>query len=47
MAFDGPDFQSCTPGDSLRLLDAYDVPLVGKHAVAVGRSPIPGKPIPG
>lgn len=45
MTFEGPDFHSCTPGDSLRLLDAYDVPLVAKHAVAVGRSPIPGKPV--
>jgi Tetrahydrofolate dehydrogenase/cyclohydrolase, NAD(P)-binding domain len=45
MAFDGPAFHSCTPGDSLRLLDACDVPLVGKHAVAAGRSPIPGESV--
>lgn len=45
MAFDEPGFHSCTPGGILRLLDAYDVPLEGKHAVVVGRSPILGKPV--
>ncbi len=29
----------------MRLLDAYDVNLVGRHAVVVGRSPILGKPV--
>jgi methylenetetrahydrofolate dehydrogenase (NADP+)/methenyltetrahydrofolate cyclohydrolase len=33
------------PAGILRLLDAYDVPLSGMHAVVVGRSPILGKPI--
>ena len=36
---------SCTPGGILRLLDAYEVDLRGKHAVVVGRSPILGKPV--
>lgn len=45
MAFDEPGFHSCTPGGILRLLDAYDVPLAGRHAVVVGRSPILGKPV--
>lgn len=45
MAFDEPGFHSCTPDGILRLLDAYDVPLAGKHAVVVGRSPILGKPV--
>ena len=45
MAFDLPCFHSCTPGGILRLLDAYDVELSGKHAVVVGRSPILGKPV--
>jgi methylenetetrahydrofolate dehydrogenase (NADP+)/methenyltetrahydrofolate cyclohydrolase len=31
MAFDEPGFHSCTPGGILRLLDAYDVALSGKH----------------
>lgn len=29
----------------MRLLDAHDVRLAGKHAVVVGRSPILGKPV--
>jgi methylenetetrahydrofolate dehydrogenase (NADP+) / methenyltetrahydrofolate cyclohydrolase len=45
MAFGEPGFESCTPGGILRLLDAYDVDLRGKHAVVVGRSPILGKPV--
>jgi methylenetetrahydrofolate dehydrogenase (NADP+) / methenyltetrahydrofolate cyclohydrolase len=44
MALGEPGFVSCTPGGILRLLDAYDVDLVGRHAVVVGRSPILGKP---
>ncbi len=38
-------FQSCTPGGIIRLLDAYQLPLEGQHAVVVGRSPILGKPV--
>lgn len=45
MAFGLPGFDSCTPGGIMRLLDAYDVDLSGKHAVVVGRSPILGKPV--
>ncbi|WP_120005320.1 bifunctional 5,10-methylenetetrahydrofolate dehydrogenase/5,10-methenyltetrahydrofolate cyclohydrolase [Nesterenkonia muleiensis] len=45
MAFGEPGFHSCTPGGILRLLDAYEVELAGKHAVIVGRSPILGKPV--
>ncbi|MGX6511675.1 bifunctional 5,10-methylenetetrahydrofolate dehydrogenase/5,10-methenyltetrahydrofolate cyclohydrolase [Rhodococcus sp. SJ-2] len=45
MAFDENGFHSCTPGGILRLLDAYDVPLAGRHAVVIGRSPILGKPV--
>ncbi|GAA1018085.1 bifunctional protein FolD [Acrocarpospora pleiomorpha] len=44
MSFGLPGFQSCTPGGIMRLLDAYDVELTGKHAVVVGRSAILGKP---
>jgi methylenetetrahydrofolate dehydrogenase (NADP+) / methenyltetrahydrofolate cyclohydrolase len=44
MAFGEPGFRSCTPGGILRLLQAYDVPLSGAHAVVIGRSPILGKP---
>jgi methylenetetrahydrofolate dehydrogenase (NADP+) / methenyltetrahydrofolate cyclohydrolase len=45
MAFDEPGFVSCTPGGILRLLDEYEVDIVGRHAVVVGRSPILGKPV--
>jgi methylenetetrahydrofolate dehydrogenase (NADP+) / methenyltetrahydrofolate cyclohydrolase len=45
MAFGEPGFHSCTPAGIVRLLDAYDVQLAGRHAVVVGRSPILGKPI--
>lgn len=38
-------YGSATPKGIMRLLEAYDVPLAGKHAVVVGRSPILGKPM--
>ncbi|WNI22575.1 bifunctional 5,10-methylenetetrahydrofolate dehydrogenase/5,10-methenyltetrahydrofolate cyclohydrolase [Streptomyces sp. ITFR-16] len=44
MGFGLPGFVSCTPGGIMRLLDAYEVPLPGKHAVVVGRSAILGRP---
>lgn len=34
-----------TPKGIMRLLEAYDIELEGKHAVVVGRSPILGKPM--
>jgi methylenetetrahydrofolate dehydrogenase (NADP+)/methenyltetrahydrofolate cyclohydrolase len=34
-----------TPKGIMRLLEAYDIPLAGRHAVVVGRSPILGKPM--
>jgi methylenetetrahydrofolate dehydrogenase (NADP+) / methenyltetrahydrofolate cyclohydrolase len=37
-------FASATPGAIMRLLAAYDVPVSGRHAVVIGRSPILGKP---
>lgn len=36
---------SATPAGIMRLLQHYDIPLEGKHAVVVGRSPILGKPM--
>ncbi|MEU2212582.1 bifunctional 5,10-methylenetetrahydrofolate dehydrogenase/5,10-methenyltetrahydrofolate cyclohydrolase [Streptomyces hygroscopicus] len=44
MSFALPGFVSCTPSGIMRLLEAYDVELAGKHAVVVGRSAILGKP---
>ncbi len=38
-------FSSATPKGIINLLKAYNIPLAGKEAVVVGRSPILGKPI--
>lgn len=38
-------FQACTPLGILTLLDHYQVPVEGRHAVVVGRSVILGKPM--
>jgi methylenetetrahydrofolate dehydrogenase (NADP+) / methenyltetrahydrofolate cyclohydrolase len=45
MAMDEPAYGSATPAGIMRLLDHYKIPLAGKHAVVVGRSPILGKPV--
>ncbi|MEL6222059.1 MAG: bifunctional methylenetetrahydrofolate dehydrogenase/methenyltetrahydrofolate cyclohydrolase FolD [Cyanobacteria bacterium J06627_8] len=37
--------QSCTPAGVMQLLDAYDLPLEGRHAVVIGRSILVGKPL--
>ncbi len=36
---------SCTPFGMIKLLEHYQIPLAGKHAVIVGRSNIVGKPM--
>lgn len=38
-------YGSATPQGIMRLLTHYEIPLVGQHAVVVGRSPILGKPM--
>ncbi|MEZ5538430.1 MAG: bifunctional methylenetetrahydrofolate dehydrogenase/methenyltetrahydrofolate cyclohydrolase FolD [Pseudomonadales bacterium] len=45
MAMGEPAYGSATPAGIMRLLAAYDIPLAGKHAVVLGRSPILGKPM--
>lgn len=45
MAMGEEAYGSATPQGIMRLLAAYDIPLQGKHAVVVGRSPILGKPM--
>lgn len=45
MAMDEEAYGSATPKGIMRLLEAYDIPLSGKHAVVVGRSAILGKPM--
>ncbi|WP_146022769.1 bifunctional 5,10-methylenetetrahydrofolate dehydrogenase/5,10-methenyltetrahydrofolate cyclohydrolase [Paenibacillus castaneae] len=44
-AFDYASFPSCTPAAIMAILDYYEIPIEGKHAVVVGRSPILGKPV--
>ncbi len=45
MAMNEPAYGSATPAGIMRLLAHYKIPLEGKHAVVVGRSPILGKPV--
>ena len=45
MAMDEDAYGSATPQGIMRILDAYEIDLTGKHAVVVGRSPILGKPM--
>ncbi|MDQ0113818.1 bifunctional 5,10-methylenetetrahydrofolate dehydrogenase/5,10-methenyltetrahydrofolate cyclohydrolase [Paenibacillus harenae] len=44
-AFGFADFPSCTPEAIVAILDYYHIPIEGKHAVVIGRSPILGKPV--
>jgi methylenetetrahydrofolate dehydrogenase (NADP+)/methenyltetrahydrofolate cyclohydrolase len=39
------DFVACTPAGMVELLDRYQIPMEGKHAVVIGRSVILGKPM--
>jgi len=45
MAMKESAYGSATPAGIMRLLKHYNIPLEGKHAVVVGRSPILGKPM--
>lgn len=45
MAMGVDAYGSATPKGIMRLLEAYDIPLAGKEAVVIGRSPILGKPM--
>lgn len=45
MSMGEPAYGSATPKGIMRLLEHYQVPLAGKHAVVVGRSAILGKPM--
>lgn len=44
-AFGYADYPSCTPAAIMAILDYYQIPIAGKHAVVIGRSPILGKPV--
>ncbi|MFC4320510.1 bifunctional 5,10-methylenetetrahydrofolate dehydrogenase/5,10-methenyltetrahydrofolate cyclohydrolase [Litchfieldia salsa] len=39
------EYPSCTPAAILEIIDYYKLPIEGKHAVVIGRSPILGKPV--
>lgn len=45
MAMQESAYGSATPAGIMRLLAHYEIPLSGKNAVVVGRSPILGKPM--
>jgi methylenetetrahydrofolate dehydrogenase (NADP+) / methenyltetrahydrofolate cyclohydrolase len=45
MAMGERAYGSATPAGIMRLLAHYDIPLSGRHAVVIGRSPILGKPM--
>lgn len=45
MAMGEKAYGSATPAGIMELLDYYKIPIEGKHAVVVGRSPILGKPV--
>ncbi|QQZ10237.1 bifunctional 5,10-methylenetetrahydrofolate dehydrogenase/5,10-methenyltetrahydrofolate cyclohydrolase [Heyndrickxia vini] len=38
-------YPSCTPAAIMSILNYYQIPIEGKHAVVIGRSPILGKPV--
>jgi methylenetetrahydrofolate dehydrogenase (NADP+)/methenyltetrahydrofolate cyclohydrolase len=45
MAMGEPAYGSATPGGIMRMLRHYNIPIEGREAVVVGRSPILGKPM--
>jgi methylenetetrahydrofolate dehydrogenase (NADP+) / methenyltetrahydrofolate cyclohydrolase len=45
MAMGEPAYGSATPAGIMKLLAHYEIPLEGRRAVVVGRSPILGKPM--
>ncbi len=45
MTMGEPAYGSATPAGIMKILDHYGIPIEGKHAVVVGRSPILGKPM--
>ena len=45
MSMNEPAYGSATPAGIMKLMQHYKLPVGGKHAVVVGRSPILGKPV--
>lgn len=40
-----PELIACTPYGVMKMLEYYNIPVAGKHAVIVGRSNLVGKPL--
>lgn len=45
LALGQPALLPSTPAGGMAILSHYDIPLSGRHAVVVGRSPVVGKPL--
>ena len=45
LALGEPVFPPCTPAGILELLDAWEIPIRGRHCVVVGRSLLVGRPL--
>ena len=45
LALGEPGFRPCTPAGILALLDAYEIPVRGRHCVILGRSTLVGRPL--
>jgi methylenetetrahydrofolate dehydrogenase (NADP+)/methenyltetrahydrofolate cyclohydrolase len=45
MAMGEPAYGSATPAGIMKILEHYEIPVEGRRAVVVGRSPILGKPL--
>lgn len=45
MSMKEPAYGAATPKGIMRILEHYQIPVAGQHAVVVGRSPILGKPM--
>ncbi|MFD1735353.1 bifunctional 5,10-methylenetetrahydrofolate dehydrogenase/5,10-methenyltetrahydrofolate cyclohydrolase [Bacillus salitolerans] len=45
LAFGFSDYPCCTPAAIMQIIEHYKIPVEGKHAVVIGRSPILGKPV--
>jgi methylenetetrahydrofolate dehydrogenase (NADP+)/methenyltetrahydrofolate cyclohydrolase len=45
LATGNPVFPPCTPHGVMHILEKYNIPIEGQHAVVVGRSNIVGKPM--
>src|SRR5262249_34902985 len=45
LALNEPGIRSCTPAGIIEMLDRYEIPIKGAHAVVLGRSRVVGLPM--